>query len=236
MSLLHEALKKASHPQASGLRDGPFIDREDPPGGTPTRVFVLLAIAVACLLFFAYVRFFRKSGSAPVATAGFKTPLEMTGGQTTPELAERGGELFQSRKYEEARAIFERVVILEPGSAEAYNNLGLASRKLGRNEEAFDQYRRALFLDPQCVECMNNLGVLYLANRDFTEAEAQFQKALELRPNYSDPYFHLGLLLEARGDLSGAKKNLVKFVELAKGVEASFLLQVQERIASLETP
>lgn len=235
MSLLHDALKKASR-TGSSPEQGVFVDHEEVHKGSSPRIVLLLAVALACLLFVATIRFFRKAGGKSVAPREFTTPLDIAGGPVASELSVRGLELFQAGKFEEARSAFEKAVILEPRNAEAYNNLGLALKKLGKSDEAFDQYRKALSLNPQCVECTNNLGVLYLSNRDLVEAEGQFRKAMELRGDYAEPYFHMGLLLEARGDLSGAKKNLLKYIEMAKGVDASFLLKVQQRIASLETP
>lgn len=235
MSLLHDALKKASRTE-SPPEQGVFVDHEEVVKGASPRVILLLSVAAACLLFVATIRFFRKAGGESLAPKKFTTPLDIAGGPAASELSVRGQDFLQAGKYEEARVVFEKSVILEPRNAEAYNNLGLALKKLGKNDEAFDQYRKALSLNPQCVECTNNLGVLYLSNRDLVEAENQFRKAMELKGDYAEPYFHMGLLLEARGDLSGAKKNLLKYVELAKGVDASFLLKVQQRIASLETP
>lgn len=235
MSLLHKALKKAEREGPPAERSPFFIDAEDPHRSSSPRVFLLAGVAVACLLLVVYVRLVRRPEASSYTPKDFSTPLQIGGGPAAPALAAKADEMMEKGRFEEARENLEKVVILEPRNAEAYNNLGLALKKLGRNEEAFEQYRKALSIDPGCAECLNNLGVLYLVNRDLSEAESHFQKAIEARPDYADPHFHLGLLLEARGDLEGAKRSYLKFVELARGIDADFLLKIQQRVASLRT-
>ena len=47
---------------------------------------------------------------------------------------------------------------LQPGLAEAFNNLGIVLKKLGRVDEALSSYRDAVRLRPDYVEARNNLG------------------------------------------------------------------------------
>lgn len=241
MSLLHDALKKAEREGEASSRVGVVIDPEGASRPFPTRTILLTGVALIALSTAVYFRLVKRPSSTVVpapkgfGVAPFQTPLQIGGGPAAPELASIAIGLIQAGKLEEARSNLEKVTILEPRNAEIYNNLGMVLKKLGRNEEAFEQYQRALSIDPNCAECYNNLGVLYLSNRNTTEAEVQFQKAISLKPDYANPYFHLGLLLEARGDLTGARKNYQKFVDLARGVDASFLLKIQQRISSLES-
>ena len=235
MSLLHKALKKAEREGEPRTISGPLVDVEEGEGRPKTRVYFLIGLVALTLSVFTYVRFFKKADSFSFVPKQFSTPLNIAGGPSSQAMAKEAQQLIQSGKYEEAMVRLEKVVILEPRNAEAYNNLGVVLKKLGKTEEAFEQYKKALSLEAQCAECLNNLGVLYLSNRDLAEAEVQFQKALQSKLDYADPYFHLGMLYEARGERAKAKENYLKFMELAKGVGADFLLKVQSRVASLQT-
>lgn len=237
MSLLHEALKKAGKEGAGGGTGRLIIDHEEPRGGTGLRTYVLAAVAVASLLLLVTFRFYKKgegsapSGPSPVAQQA--TPLGIGGGPAAPELLEQASRLLGEKKWAEAREMLEKAVILEPRNVEAYNNLGLALRKLGEKDKALEQYQKALSVQPDCAECLNNLGVLYLSDRQLGEAKAQFQKALQMRPEYADPHFHLALVAEAEGRVDEAKGHYRKFTELAHGIDAEFLLKIQKRMASL---
>lgn len=235
VSLLHDALKKAE--KEGTLRDsGAMVDVEESKSSLPRiRLIILVTLTIFSLLFVVVARFYKRAqmGTAPVAKA-FSTPLEIAGGPSVDKIAEEALSLTRTGNYEEARKRWEKVVILEPRNAEAYNNLGFVLKKLDQKEAAFEQYRKSLSLDPQCAECLNNLGILYLANRDLAEAESHLQKAIQIRPDYADPYFNLALLMEARGDFAGAKERYQKYMELARDIGADLLLKIQKRVADLQ--
>lgn len=238
MSLLHDALKKAEREGETAPPSNVLLEAGES-RSFPWRTVALASLAVVCLMGIVYFRLIRKPSSTVPAPkdyslGSFQTPLQIGGGPAAPELLRQATEWTLAGRFEEARSNLEKVTILEPNNPEAVNNLGLVLKKLGRTQEALGQYQKAISLEPDCAECYNNLGVLYLSDRKMTEAEEQFQKAISLKPDYADPWFHRGLLLEARGDLAGAKTNYLKFVELAQGIDARFLLKVQQRISSLE--
>lgn len=240
MSLLHKALKKAERGEDL-MRDGTFVDSEETlskPGASPWKV-VGLSVLIACLLLLGAVRLLqlKKGGmsSAP-RPKDFNTPLEIAGGPGAGQLGDEALSLIGLGKYEEARQRLEKVVILEPRNAEAYNNLGFVLKKLGKKEEAYEQYRKAVSINPSCAQCRNNLGALYMADKNLSDAESEFRKAIEIKSDYADPYFHLAMILESRNEPAGAKANYQKFLEHASGVDGEFLVKVQKRIAELKVP
>lgn len=237
MSLLHDALKKAE--KEAQLHDGGhvMVDTERTHHSPSIRRIVLTTLLISSILFAIGLRLYNKRAvTAAPAPKTFTTPLQIAGGPSPAKLAEEAMAMSEAGNFEEAKTRWERLVILEPRNAEAYNNLGYVLKKLGQNEKAFEQYQKALSINPQCAECLNNLGALYLSNRDLTEAEAQFQKAIQAKADYAAPYFHLALLMEARGDLGGAKRNYLKYLDLAQNINAEMLLKIQKRVAGLKAP
>jgi len=240
MSLLHEALKKAEKEGRPGDSNRLVVDREEPgSGGSSLRVYILAAVAVTALLFFVTTRFLKKPGGisdSPTASGvlgSSETPLGIGSGPPAPELLERGGRFIEEKKWAEAKDAFEKAAILEPRNVDAYNNLGFVLRQLGEKDKAIEQVQKALSVAPDCAECLNNLGVLYLAERRTKEARGPFEKAVLLRADYADPHFHLALLAEAEGRMVDAKEHFGKYIELARGIDAAFLLKIQKRMASL---
>jgi tetratricopeptide (TPR) repeat protein len=73
---------------------------------------------------------------------------------------EAGRICLQTRDYARAYSEFGRALALEPGSAEALNNRGVALRAMGRNDAARQDFERALAIDPCQHDARANLASL----------------------------------------------------------------------------
>jgi Flp pilus assembly protein TadD len=62
-----------------------------------------------------------------------------------------------THSYVEARDQFQEAVMINPGSAEAYNDLGIVSAQLGKTDEAIGYFRHALWLRPGYDAARKNL-------------------------------------------------------------------------------
>ena len=71
---------------------------------------------------------------------------------------------------------------LNPGNADAHNNLGNVLLQLGRVSEAVTQYEEALRLVPDSAEVEVNCGNALAVLRRYAEARRHFEAALRLRP------------------------------------------------------
>ena len=71
--------------------------------------------------------------------------------------------------------ILQAVVAKDPDSADAYNYLGYAHRKLGQVDEAKVYYLKALEIDPKHKGANEYLGELYLELDDVAGAEARLE-------------------------------------------------------------
>ena len=84
-----------------------------------------------------------------------------------------------------ALAEFERAARQPaPGFAEAWNNVGLARRRLGDHDAAEHAYRRALELQSDLLSAHLNLAALYVADGAVDEAMASLEAARRLAPNH----------------------------------------------------
>jgi Flp pilus assembly protein TadD len=113
--------------------------------------------------------------------------------------------------YRQARELYLRVLVVDPGDAEAHNNLGMAQRALGEAGSARRSFQRALELEPGFAAAWSNLGVLLSALGETDNARAALQQAIRLDPanagarvNLAILNHGLGLLAEARGLLEEA--------------------------------
>ena len=96
------------------------------------------------------------------------------------------------QRIEEAAALFEEIVELEPTAARSHYGLAGALRLAGRPEAARDSYLKALELDPDHFEAGYHLAVLYQQEGRWGEAERLYLQLLEQRPGHDDVRNNLG--------------------------------------------
>ena len=114
----------------------------------------------------------------------------------------------------ERTQILEKVVALDPGLAEAHNDLGVLYAEIGRVADAEHLLYSALKINPEHVEANTNLGVLHARRGHNIRAEPLFRRAIEDNPNYAPAYVNYGLTLAALERFGEAAKTLQKAEEL----------------------
>jgi Flp pilus assembly protein TadD len=79
--------------------------------------------------------------------------------------------LVQAQRFAEAVPLLEGFVAVNPGDADAWNQLGYSQRKLGRLEAALASYGKALAIEPEHRGANEYLGELYLEMGDLPKAK-----------------------------------------------------------------
>ncbi len=88
----------------------------------------------------------------------------------------------QSSRYQEAEAVWQRILVLNPSNAEAYYNLGIAQANQRKWQAAIDSYEQAIAIDPDFVHAYCNLGRAQAKLEQFQAAALSYQQALTLDP------------------------------------------------------
>jgi serine/threonine protein kinase/Flp pilus assembly protein TadD len=96
-------------------------------------------------------------------------------------------------RYEEAIAVAQRAIELNPVSSEAYRELGRAQEALNRFPDAEATYRKATEARPDDWLAFNALGSFFLGRTRFEEAEAAYLRVIELTPDNTRGYNNLGV-------------------------------------------
>ena len=86
---------------------------------------------------------------------------------------------------DEAIADFSAALVLDPKSAGALNNRGLAYRKKGDLDRAIADYTAAITINPLYALAFNNRGYVYEAKGQKPQAIADFRQALLFDPTLS---------------------------------------------------
>jgi tetratricopeptide (TPR) repeat protein len=81
---------------------------------------------------------------------------------------------------------FELATQMNPGSAEAWSNLGLARLETGQMGEAREALEKALALDPARIDALRSASRLYWQMEDFPAALKVLKRLQELEPDNQD--------------------------------------------------
>lgn len=120
-------------------------------------------------------------------------------------LTNLGNALFQLKRYDEARAVYEQAIAAKPDYPKPYRNLALLFQMQGKNEEAIAAYQQYLSGAPDDGEAHHNLGLVLMAVGRTNEAQATFESVAEyLSTDDVESTTNLGVGYFFRGDLERA--------------------------------
>jgi predicted O-linked N-acetylglucosamine transferase (SPINDLY family) len=107
-------------------------------------------------------------------------------------------------QMEKALASGRRALELEPDSAHAHNNLGVAFHGSHQLHRAIACYQRALALKPDLAEISINLGLAYQQQGQLDEALRSFRQAVQTEPDSAETYLNLGNVFKEQTRLAEA--------------------------------
>jgi len=117
---------------------------------------------------------------------------------------DKGSELADKKKFDEALAHFRRAVEVYAKYPAAYNEMGMVERAQDHPKEAEEQFQRAIDADPRWTLPYVNLAQSQLSHNDFAGMMKTNEKALAVDPTLALPnffnavgYFSMGRLEEA---------------------------------------
>ncbi len=120
-----------------------------------------------------------------------------TMGQTDDciEWFDRGNELLELGRFEEAIACYDRVIEFKPDDYVAWSNRGFALFNLGRYEESIPSFDKAIEFKPDFYEAWFNRGFSLDNLGRYEEAITSFDKAIEFKPDLHQAWYNRGSVL-----------------------------------------
>lgn len=110
---------------------------------------------------------------------GDSAPVDLTG--TDPiALGRQGDELFTQQRYGDAIGVYRRVLELDPGNADAYNDLGLSLHYTGQSQEAVEVLKKGVNMAPDFQRIWLTLGYVSANSGDSAGAKTALEKARSL--------------------------------------------------------
>lgn len=116
-------------------------------------------------------------------------------GLNTESLKRQAQAQFQSRRVNEARALFAEACRLDPADAQTWHMLGVCCAMLGDFNEAERCCRKTIELKPEVPVAHTNLANVLVSQGRLEEAVNVFQHAVKLGPRDVQAHVSLGNLL-----------------------------------------
>jgi uncharacterized protein (AIM24 family) len=108
----------------------------------------------------------------------------------------KGKELFEARKLEEAERQLEEAYLLRPRDPRVLNLLGLVYFRGEKLDKAEEVYRKLIAESPDAHTLHYNLGLVCFKLGRLEDSESAFLKALELTQGNPKIHFYLGSIYE----------------------------------------
>ena len=117
---------------------------------------------------------------------------------------EMGNQMRDDKDYDGAVASFRKAISLDPGFAEAYNNLGNTYLFMEDYAKAIENAKQAIALNPKLAHPYGVLGGGYYMLGDYTKSIENLNKAIELGLRHPRMYAMLGAAYVTAADYTNA--------------------------------
>ena len=91
--------------------------------------------------------------------------------------------LHQDQRFNDAVAVYRKILMMYPGNADALTNFGCALLEIGRASEAIDRLHEAVAADAGSADAQSYLGNALQVAGDWEAAEAAYRAALDIEPD-----------------------------------------------------
>jgi len=115
---------------------------------------------------------------------------------------------------QQAIALYEKILAVDPRFAAASINLGTVYFHLRQYGRAEEYYRRATEIDPNYVLAFFDLGNVLDELERFDESIAAYKRAVTLSPRYADAHYNLALAFERKCEPRHALRHWQAYVKL----------------------
>ncbi len=135
-------------------------------------------------------------------------------------------------QFEEAQAIYEEVLKLDPDNVDATHLLGVIELQSGNNVSALERLLKASRALPDAVNILSNLGTAQRRLGKYDDALATYQKAISIDPQHAESYYNLGIALKAMTRTAEAANSIRKAIELRPNYVEAIRTLTQLEIAN----
>ena len=132
---------------------------------------------------------------------GIETSVAIANSVVLDNLLRQAEKLMEAGDKENAIALYEQVIFLDPNCVQARINLGFIKHENSDFDAAIPHYQAALALDPNIPQTAYNLAKIFEEQCKVEEAIAHYEQALVAEPNFVPALINLAVVLQEKGEL-----------------------------------
>jgi len=122
-------------------------------------------------------------------------------GDNIQDLLRQAEHLMETGDKEEAIALYEQIISVDPNCVQARINFGFLKQEKGELDAAIPHYQQALALDPNVPQTAYNLAKIFEEKGQVEEAIAHYEQALVVAPDFVPALINLAVALQEKDEL-----------------------------------
>jgi tetratricopeptide (TPR) repeat protein len=134
-----------------------------------------------------------------------------------------GTDHLQEEEYDEAIAVLNKALELNPKYAEAYLNRGIAYKHKNQHDQAISDYSRVLEIDPKDARAYCNRGNIHIEKGRYDQAISDYTHALRINPRDASIYYNRGIAYSLQRDDEKSWEDMNRAKDLGYPVSSQFL-------------
>lgn len=143
------------------------------------------------------------------------------------ELSKKAAMAVARQQWEEARALYQKLVEVTPDHAPALVNLGTVEYQLKAFDEAFEHLDKAVRLDPNLTQAWLTLGLVHYERKEWWRSLSALSRAIADEPENPRAHNYLAATLKQLKWSAAAEAALQRALDLDPAyAEANFNLAV----------
>jgi tetratricopeptide (TPR) repeat protein len=174
---------------------------------------------------------YTRKGDINLAADTFRKNVQAAPNNTLP-LLRLGLILETTGPPEQAKAIYEQILKLDPNQATALNNLAFRKAEEGSDlDSALAMAQKARQLQPNANAVADTLGWIYIKKSQSADAERIFKDLVAKEPGNYLFHYHYGMALSQKGDKVAAKREMQ--AALKNNPSKDDLKRIQDTLSTL---
>ncbi len=122
-------------------------------------------------------------------------------GDNIQDLLRQAEHLMEIGDKEEASALYEQIISVDPNCVQARINFGFLKQEKGDLDAAIPHYQQALAIDPNVPQTVYNLAKIFEEQGKMAEAIAHYEQALIVAPDFVPALINLAVALQEKDEL-----------------------------------
>lgn len=147
------------------------------------------------------------------------------------EFYANGQDFLAQEKYDLALVEFNKAVKKDPDFAFAWDNMGIAYRRMNRFKEAIECYDKSLKLDPNGRVPLMNKAVAYSLMEKFPESVKTYKEFIRIHPEDPEGYYGAARIQFSLEEYDAGLDNLFKAYRLYSEQKSPYLQHAQDVLA-----